>query len=276
MRVYITVDIEGVAGVVDFSQGDVDGGVDYALGRKLMTEEANAAIRGAFDAGATEVVVNDGHGKARNLIPTELDSRAELIQGRVKPHGICEGLDDSFDAAFAVGYHAPPNVAEGILNHAYHPYDLRVNGVIWDEVDLVAMVAGHFGVPLVLVTGDEATIERCTEHLPEHVGVAVKAGITRFAARSVHPDEARGRIQEGARRALGELHDVAPLTFDEDSIEVRQRFYYSQQADMVALIPGAERVSGREVRYEAASALEAYRFFMASALIAQHPAVAAR
>lgn len=276
MRVYITVDIEGVAGVVDFSQGDVAGGADYALGQHLMTEEANAAIRGAFDAGATEVVVNDGHAKARNLIPTELDSRAELIQGRVKPHGICEGLDDSFDAAFAVGYHAPPNVADGILNHAYHPYDLRLNGVLWDEVGLVAMVAGHFGVPLVLVTGDEATIKRSKEHLPRHVGVAVKAGITRYAARSLHPDEARELIQHGARRALQAIDDVEPFALEDGPVEVRQRFYYSQQADMVSLIPGVVRESGREVSYEAETLLEAHRFFMACALIAQHPNVAGR
>jgi D-amino peptidase len=129
MRVYITVDIEGVAGVVDFSQGNPDGGADYALGRKLMTEEANAAIEGALEAGATEIVVNDGHGKARNLMPELLHRKARLIQGRVKPLGICAGIDGGFEVALAVGYYAPPSRADGILNHAYHPFLLHWNGV---------------------------------------------------------------------------------------------------------------------------------------------------
>jgi len=130
VRVYITVDIEGIAGVIDFSQGDPAGGMDFALGQRLMTLEANAAVEGALDAGATEVVVNDGHGKARNILPELMHRKARLIQGAVKPLGICAGIDDNFDLALAVGYHAPPSRADGILNHAYHPFNL-----IWAGVD---------------------------------------------------------------------------------------------------------------------------------------------
>ncbi len=275
MRVYITVDIEGIAGVVDFSQGDPTGGMDYALGQKLMTLEANAAVDGALAAGATEVVVNDGHGKARNIMPELLHRKARLIQGRVKPLGICAGLDDSFDLALAVGYHAPPSRADGILNHAYHPFMLKWAGVEWDEVGLVAAVAGHFGVSLALVTGDEATIERSEALLPPHVGVAVKKGLTRYAADSLHPEEARERVYAGAKEAVERRSEFEPLRF-EAPVVVEETLYYSQQADMVMMIPGMERIDGRTVRYESPTALDAYKTFIATSVVAQHPNVAGR
>ena len=275
MRVYITVDIEGIAGVIDFSQGDPTGGADFALGQRLMTLEANAAVEGAFEAGATEVVVNDGHGKARNILPELMHPKARLIQGRVKPLGICAGIDGTFDLAMAVGYHAPPSRADGILNHAYHPYVLNWAGVEWDEVGLVAAVAGHFNVPLALVTGDEATTERSEALLPPHVGVAVKRGLTRFAADSLHPEEARARIRRGAKEAVERRAECEPLRFD-GPITVEETLYWSQQADMVMMIPGMTRVDGRTVRYTSPTALDAYKTFIATSVIAQHPNVAGR
>ncbi len=272
MRVYITVDIEGIAGIIDFSQGDPEGGADFMHGQRLMTLEANAAVEGAFEAGATEVVVNDGHGKARNILPELMHQKARLIQGRVKPLGICAGIDDSFDVALAVGYHAPPSRADGILNHAYHPFLLTWAGVEWDEVGLVAAVAGHFDVPLALVTGDDATIERSRELLPPHIGVAVKKGLTRFAADSLHPVEARERIHTGAKEAVERRREFEPLRFDAP-IVVEETLYYSQQADMVMMIPTMERVDGRTVRYQSQSALEAYQTFIATSIVAQHPNV---
>ncbi len=272
MRVYISVDFEGVAGVVDFSQGDTEGGVDWQLGRELMTEETNAAIEGAIEAGATEIVVNDAHGKCRNLIPSLMHPKASLIQGRVKPGGIAEGLDGSFDAVFCVGYHAPPDIAASIMTHAYHPFNLRYNGKRWSEVGLIAWLAGHFNVPIALVTGDEATVEDERERLPPHVGVAVKRGITRYAAESLHPEVARERIKDGATSALDRLAQFKPFEIDYPMI-VEEELYYSQQADMVELIPGIERIDARTIQFRSDNALEAYRTFMATAFIAQHPTI---
>jgi len=124
MKVYISVDIEGVAGVIDRSQGMVDGGHAFELGRALMMGETNAAIEGALAAGATEIVVNDSHAVMRNLLPTQLHPKATLIQGRIKNWFMVEGLDETFDAVMLVGYHAPAGVRDGVLNHAFHP--LRV------------------------------------------------------------------------------------------------------------------------------------------------------
>src|SRR5690348_6466999 len=119
MKIYMSVDIEGVAGVVDRSHGSLTGGAEYDLGRRLMTLETNAAIEGALEAGATEIVVNDSHGPMINLLPEMLHPKATLIQGRLKHLFMVEGLDDSFDGMFLVGYHASAGIRDGVLNHAF-------------------------------------------------------------------------------------------------------------------------------------------------------------
>jgi len=263
MRIYISVDIEGVAGVIDRSQGMVDGGREYELGRLLMTEETNAAIQGALDAGATEIVVNDSHGQMRNLLPTRLHPKATLIQGRIKHGFMIEGLDGSFDAVFMVGYHAAAGVRDGVLNHAFHPYELRYNGQVWSEIGLTASVAGHFGVPVALVTGDDAAIRDAEACLPPHVGVSVKRGITRLGGESLHPEVAREKIREAARQAIERLAEFEPLKVT-TPVGIEMDFYFSPQADVAALIPTTERTGDRTVRFTAPDALAAYRTFLAT------------
>lgn len=263
VKVYLSVDIEGVAGIVDRNQGSMTGGAEYERGRRLMTEETNAAIAGALDAGATEIVVNDSHGPMLNLIPELLHPRARLIQGRVKHLFMVEGLDETFDAMFLVGYHAAAGVRDGVLNHAFHPYELRYNGEVWSETGLSASVAGHFGVPAALVTGDDAAIRDAAALLPPHVGVSVKRGISRLAGESLHPDEARARIHTAARDALRNLGVCRPLQV-RTPVTVEMDFYYSPQADVAALIPTMERVGDRTIRFQAEDALAAYRAFLAT------------
>lgn len=266
MKVYLSVDIEGVAGIVDWQQCLPEGGSEFALGCELMTQETNAAIEGALEAGATEIVVNDGHYQMRNLLPEMLHPTARLTQGKVKPMSMVEGLDDTFDAVFLVGYHAAAGVPDGILNHAFHPRELRYNGVVWSETGLTASVAGYYGVPIALITGDDAVIRDAETILPPHVGVSVKRGITRYSADSLHPTAARERIRDGARRALAVLGGARPLTFD-GPIMVEMDLYFSHQADKTALIPTVERIGDRSVRYVATNALSAYRTFVASSYL---------
>ncbi|HUY99492.1 MAG TPA: M55 family metallopeptidase [Thermomicrobiaceae bacterium] len=264
MKVYMSVDIEGMAGIVDANQGNIaGGGAEFEMGRRLMTEETNAAIEGALAAGATEIVVNDSHATMRNLLPELLHPRAELIQGRVKPGFMIEGLDGSFDAVFLVGYHASAGIRDGVLNHAFHPYELRYNGRVWSETGLSASVAGYFRVPVALVTGDDAAIRDAEAILPPHVGVSVKRGITRFAGASLSPTEARARIRAGAAEALERLAGFRPLELP-TPITVEEDLYYSFQADLVALMANVERIGDRTIRYQAADALEAYRTFLAT------------
>jgi D-amino peptidase len=263
MKVYISVDIEGVAGIIDRIQGSVDGGHAFELGRALMMGETNAAIEGALQAGATEIVVNDSHAGMRNLLPTQLHPKATLIQGRIKHLFMVEGLDDSFDAVFMVGYHAPAGVRDGVLNHAFHPYELRYNGTVWSEIGLTASVAGHYGVPVALVTGDDAAIRDAEALLPPHVGVSVKRGISRLGGESVHPEVARERIREGARQAIERLAEFEPLKVT-TPVEIEMDLYHSPQADITALIPTVERIGDRTVRFESPDALRAYQTFLAT------------
>lgn len=266
MKVYMSIDIEGVAGIVDWQQTMPQGGPEFELGKRLMTEETNAAIAGALAAGATEFIVNDSHDLMRNIHPEQLHPAARLIQGTGKPMSMVEGLDASCDAVFLIGYHAPAGVRDGILNHAYHPRTVRYNGRRYSETTLNASVAGYYGVPTVLVTGDDAAIRDAEEELPPHVGVSVKRGITRYAADSLHPSTARERIREGARRALEGLSEARPLTFD-GPITVEIELYYSQQADRVAMMPTIERVDDYTVRFVAPDALAAFRTFLATGMI---------
>lgn len=264
MKVYMSVDIEGVAGVVDALQGNVaSGGSDFELGRRLMTEEANAAIEGALAAGATEIVVNDSHASMRNLLPELLHPQAKLIQGRLKPEFMVEGLDSSFDAVFFVGYHAAAGVPDGVLNHAYHPYELRGNGQVWSETGINAMMAGYFGVPVALITGDDAAVRDAESILPPHIGVSVKRGITRYAGESLHPSEARTRIRAAAEESLRRLSDWKPVETS-TPVTIEMDLYYSFQADVVALMPSVERIGERTIRFQSDNLLDAYHTFVAS------------
>jgi D-amino peptidase len=263
MKIYISVDIEGVAGVVDRSHGSLTGGAEYDLGRRLMTLETNAAIEGALEAGATEIVVNDSHGPMINLLPEMLHPKATLIQGRLKHLFMVEGLDDSFDGMFLVGYHASAGIRDGVLNHAFHPYELRYNGTVWSETGLNASVAGYYGVPVVLVTGDDAAIRDAEAILPPHVGVSVKRGITRLSGESLHPEVARERIKAAARSAIEQLSERKPLQL-ETPLTVDIDFYHSIEADASSMMPTVERTGNRSIRYVAPDALQAYRTFLAS------------
>jgi len=264
MKVYMSVDIEGVAGVVDRNHGNItSGGADFELGRRLMTLETNAAIDGALEAGATEIVINDSHAQMRNLLPEVLNPKARVIQGRLKPMFMVEGLDASYDAVFFVGYHASAGVPDGVLNHAYHPYEVRYNGVVYNEAGINASVAGHYGVPIALVTGDDAAVSQSEQILPSHVGVSVKRGITRFSGESLHPEVARERIHEAAKRAIETLGTREPLKLS-TPITVDIDFYHSIEADASSLMPGVERTGDRSVRFVAKDALEAFKTFTAS------------
>jgi len=204
VKVFLSTDIEGTAGIVDW--GQVLGSGEYEMGRRLLQNEVNAAIDGALEAGATELVVNDSHWTMQNLLPAELHGRASLISGKHKPLYMMEGLDGSFDAVFMIAYHGAISAERAILSHTYNPfaiYEARLNGRAVGESALNALVAQHHGVPVVLITGDEATREEAEPFMPGIEGVVVKRSITRFAAHSLHPEEACERSRDGAKTALG-------------------------------------------------------------------------
>jgi len=202
-RVYISVDLEGISGVVGDDQTSA-GQPEYGRSRKLMAEDANAAIRGAFEGGATQVVVNDSHGSQRNLLPEDLDPRARLISHSFKRHGMVEGLDESFDAVIFIGYHAKADSPRGLFAHTGSGVvkDVQVNGRSAGEGGLNTLMAHWYGVPVVMITGDDVAVEQQKEWTPNVRGVVVKRAINMRAVEGMSPAEARREIQAAAKESV--------------------------------------------------------------------------
>lgn len=202
-RVYISVDMEGISGVVGDDQTSA-GQPEYNRSRKLMAEDANAAIRGAFAGGATEVVVNDSHGSQRNLLPEDLDPRARLISHSFKRHGMVEGLDETFDAVIFVGYHAKADSPRGLFAHTGSGVvkDVVVNGRSAGEGGLNTMMAHWYGVPVVMISGDDVAVAQQKEWTPNVRGVVVKRAINMRAVESRPLAEARKEIEAAAREGV--------------------------------------------------------------------------
>jgi len=203
VKVFISVDMEGLAGVVNGP--DVDPrGPDYGHFREIMAGETNAAIEGAFRAGATEVLVRDSHGSKNNLLPGSLDPRAKLLRGvSVGPRNMMEGIDSSFDAVVFLGYHAKAGTPNAILEHTStgNVVDFSVNGVSLPEAGYNSVVAGLAGVPVVFIAGDRAVVDQVRGLLGAVDGVAVKQEIN-DAVISLSPKRAQEEIQRGVEQAV--------------------------------------------------------------------------
>jgi D-amino peptidase len=268
MRVYVSTDMEGTAGIVDWAQC-VGDGPEAAAGRELLLAEVNAAIDGARAGGATEVVVNDSHSVMRNLAAERLHGRATYISGSHKPLYMMEGLDSSFDAIFFVSYHGSMGGDPAVLSHTYNPRavaEVRLNGRVVGESGVNALVAAHYGVPVVLVTGDQTACAETVEVVPRVETAVVKQSITRFAASSLHPEVARELIHAAAVKAMENLKDQTPPEVPAPSqLEVVWRT--PDMAEMATWIRGVERVSPRVTRAADTDRLRLFRTFITSVLL---------
>jgi D-amino peptidase len=252
MRVFISVDMEGIAGVVHWHDTRLEG-VEYERARHWMTGEANAAVEGALAAGATEVVVNDSHGHMRNLLAEELNPEAWLVRGSTKPLCMLQGLEPGFDAALLVGYHALAGTGSGVLNHSFSCSaiaSLKLNDRLVGEVGFNAALAGSMQVPVVMVTGDEILSREVADVLPWAERVVVKTGITSWSAKSVSPTKAQSLIRGAAERALRRLPEMSPLVVTAP-LRLEVAFFRPIQADLAGLLPGAERLNGTTLAYTA-------------------------
>jgi len=266
VRVYISVDMEGVAGVVHESQTDPTDpacAADYARFRRLMTAEANAAVEGAVAAGATRVVVNDSHWFMRNLLAEELHQAAELVAGDPKPRSMVQGIDEQeprgFDAALFIGYHARAGTAHAILDHTYADriYEVRLNGKAVGELGLNAALAGVHGVPVALVSGDSALAAEAKQLLGDGVStVVVKYAVSRHAASSVAPAVACRMIRDEVTLALKRKHTPLILA---TPIALEVDFAQTIHADMAELCPGTTRPAGRTVAFSHHDYREVFR-----------------
>ncbi len=260
MKVYISADIEGITGVVDGDHTGPAGGTEYQRARRLMTQEVNAAVQGALEAGATEVVVNDSHGSMRNLLIEELHEEAQLITGSPKPFSMMQGVEEGYDAAFFVGYHARMG-SHGILSHTYSSATVQnvwVNGKLLGETGLNALIAGAYGVPVILVTGDRSVAQEAKADLGQVETVAVKEAITRFAAKCLHPKKAQRLITEAAKKALSHLSSYQPLRI-EGPVTIELQLINSGFCDNAARVPDVTRVNDTTLRFVGEDYLQAFK-----------------
>ncbi|MDQ7778205.1 MAG: M55 family metallopeptidase [Planctomycetota bacterium] len=260
MKVYISADLEGVCGVVHRDQTGEEG-KDYEKVRRWMTAEVNSAIEGALAAGARKILVNDSHGDMRNILPDELHPKALLISGSLKPLSMMEGISREFDCVFFVGYHAAMGTRSAILDHSYYGQvvsEVKVNGRMVGEVGLNALVAGAFGVPVTLVTGDRGAVVQARGLLGPIETVAVKEATTRYAARSIHPSEAHRLIRDAASRAVALSARIKPFRL-KPPFRLTMRFINSGMADGAAILPRTKRLDGTTTEYVAKDPIEMFQ-----------------
>ena len=267
MKIFVSSDMEGTAGVVDWGQCVGDGPRADA-GRQLLLDEVNAAIEGALAGGATEVVVNDSHSTMQNLPPQALAGQASYISGSHKPLYMMQGLDDGFGAVLFVSYHGSIGAAAG-LSHTYNPRavsEVKLNGTVTGEAGINALVAAHHRVPVVLVTGDRSACEETAALLPGiHIAV-VKEPVSRLAAHSLHPTRACALIREVAEKAVATAGQAGPPPLGPvATLEISVRT--TDIAEAATWVRGVERSGPRELVISGADLLSVYRSFCAAILL---------
>jgi D-amino peptidase len=273
VKIFLSTDMEGTAGVVDWDQC-VGDGPQAAAGRQLLLAEVNAAIDGAMAGGATEIVVNDSHATMRNLPPAELAGRASYISGSHKPLYMMQGLDGSFDAVMFISYHGSVGAPAG-LSHTYNPravVEARIDGRVTGEAGINALVAAHYGVPVVLVTGDRCACEETAALLPGVQQAVVKEHVSRLAAHSLHPEVACALIRDRAEAAVRAAASVPPPSLTPGVLEVSVRT--TDIAEAASWVRGVDQVGARELRIHGADQLETYRAFCAAILLTRSVAEA--
>jgi len=262
MKVFLSSDMEGTAGVVDWQQC-VGDGPEAVAGRRLLLAEVNAAIEGAMAGGATEIVVNDSHSTMRNLPADALAGGASYISGSHKPLYMMQGLDSSFGAVMFVSYHGSVGAPAG-LSHTYNPRavaEARLGGVVTGEAGINALVAAHYGVPVVLVTGDSCACEETAALIPGIHTAVVKEHVSRLAAHSLHPARACGLIRQAAQRAVEGAASAGPPPVGSATLEISVRT--TDIAEAASWVRGVDRTGPRELRFHGDDPLSVYRSFCA-------------
>ena len=258
-RIFISVDMEGIGGIGTAAMTSPTG-KDYATGRRLMTDEVNAVVAAIFEVGPAEILVNDSHGDMQNLLHTELDRRVTYIQGAVKPFGMVQGLDSTFDAAIFLGYHARAGTDGGFLAHTGtgSVKGLWLGEMEAGEGELNAAYAGALGVPVILAAGDSTFAAQFSRSVPTAETVATKTAETPQSARLLHPQVVRERLAAATKRALGRGGSARGLRIAMP-VRVRLRLNDTTIPELLEAIPGVRQIDGFTVEFTAPGMKEAYR-----------------
>jgi len=250
LKVYISADMEGVAGVVGGDQLGPEG-FEYSQFRKFMTAEVNAAIEAARDVGATEIVVSDSHGNGLNLLLDALPQDIELVRSWPRPLGMMEGIDDSFGAAIFIGYHASAGNTDGIAAHTMSGADfssVKINGIEMTEGGMNALIAGHFGVPVVMISGDDAAVREVSDMLGPIEGAVVKWHISHASGRTLMPKAAQALIKEKAQAGLRRRLELKPFRI-EGPLILDLTYKNDEAAEIIAYLPNVELIDNHTVRF---------------------------
>lgn len=265
MKVLIAADMEGITGVVQWDQVNTTH-PEYQRFRRLMTADVNAAIQGAYDAGADEVIVTDGHAYSRNILIEELDPRARLNSGTPQPLSMVEGVDQGVDGVLFVGYHARSGAQHATLDHTWSDErvaNLWLNGRLTGEAGLNGAVCGHFDVPVLMISGDQTVCAEVQDWFGNVETAVVKIAASRFAANCLPPSKTQVLIQEAAFRAVTRLKagEAPPPLKLSSPITLVLEYNQSEMADRAMALPGAHRLQDRRIEYQAPDMVTLYSVF---------------
>jgi D-amino peptidase len=260
-KVYISVDLEGIAGVVS---GDQLGpaGFEYGRAREWMTGEALAAVQAAREAGAREIVVSDSHGNGESLLIEQLPADVTVIRSWPRPLMMMEGIDSTFDAAILIGYHSATTNPRGVRAHTISSATLaavELNGVAMPEAGINAAIAGHFGVPVVMVSGDDAAVAEVQRLLGNVEGAVVKRALSFHAAATLTPEASRALIRERVKSALTRRADYKPYVV-RAPVRLDLTFKNYRPAELLAYLPGVQRTTAHAVRFTGRDIVEVSKF----------------
>ncbi|HET7112475.1 MAG TPA: M55 family metallopeptidase [Pyrinomonadaceae bacterium] len=261
MKIYISADMEGVVGVVTGEQLGPQG-FEYARFREFMTQEVNAAIEGAMAAGATEIVVSDSHGNGQNLLIEKLPQTVWVVRSWPRPLGMMQGIDETFAGAIFIGYHTGTTNLQGVRAHTLSSArltDVRLKGVSVSEAGLNAAIAGHFNVPVIMVSGDDAVVKETSALLGNIEGAIVKWASGFHSAKTMTPAASYELIRETARRAVSRIRDFKPYKLSAP-IELEVRFKNYRPAEVLSYLRIVERPDAHSVKFVGKDMIEISKF----------------
>jgi D-amino peptidase len=261
MKIYISADMEGVVGVVTNEQLGPQG-FEYARFREFMTQEVNAAIEGALAAGATEIVVSDSHGNGQNLLIEKLPTNILLIRAWPRPLMMMQGIDETFAGAIFIGYHTGTTSSQGVRAHTISSArlaDVRLKGVSVSEAGLNAAIAGHFNVPVIMISGDDATVKETQALLGDVEGAVVKWASGFHSAKTIMPAASYALIREKVRKAIGRIKDFKPYKLGAP-IQLDVRFKNYRPSEVLSYLSIVERTDAHSIRFTGKDMVEVSKF----------------
>lgn len=261
MKIYISADMEGVVGAVTADQLS-PAGFEYQRFREFMTQEVNAAIDAAFEAGATEITVSDSHGNAENLLIEKLPKNVFLVRGFPRPLTMMQGIDETFDGVIFIGYHASTTNPSGVRAHTFSSArltDVRLNDVSMSEGSFNAAIAGHFNVPVIMISGDDAAVKEVSSLVGDLEGAVVKWNYGFHSAKSMTPDAAHDLIRQKVKTALGRIKDFKPYKL-KTPVQLDVRFKNYRPSELLSYLSTVQRTDSHSIRFMGKDMVEISKF----------------